>query len=62
MEAILIAVVNPASNKSSGTFAGAKKVFQEENEKSEGDTDTKLERIRAALEKIESRLTQIERK
>jgi hypothetical protein len=57
MEALLIAVINPGQNKQSGTFAGAKKVFQVPHDEAEGDIDTKVGRLMAKLELIEALLT-----
>jgi hypothetical protein len=56
MEALLIAVINPGSNKQGGTFVGATQVFQVPNEHAEGDVDTKLGRLMAKLEEIDKRL------
>lgn len=59
LEAVLIAVVNPGSNKQSGTFSGAKQVFQVPHEKAEGDFDTKLARLMKKLEDIEKLITPV---
>lgn len=59
LEAILIAVTNPGSNKQSGTFGGATKVFQVPHDLAEGDLDTKLGRIMAKLEEIEAKVTPV---
>jgi hypothetical protein len=45
LEAITIAIINPGFNKQSGTFTGATQVYQVPHERSEGDIETKLERL-----------------
>jgi hypothetical protein len=68
LEAVLISVTNPGSNKQSGTFSGAIQVFQVPHADAEGNYDTKLGRIMAKLEEIEANLghrrmaSQLERK
>jgi hypothetical protein len=54
LEAVLIAIVNPGSNKQSGAFKGAIQVFQIPDENSEGDVDTKFARVMKRLEEIEA--------
>lgn len=52
LEAISIAIINPGFNRQNGTFAGATQVFQMPHERSEGDLETKLERLRLQIEMI----------
>ena len=49
LEAISIAIVNPGFNKQSGTFGGAKQVFQVPHDDAEGDLETKLDKISELL-------------
>jgi hypothetical protein len=56
LEAILIAAVNPGSNRQNGSFANAVQVFQVPDEDAEGDTDTNLARILERLEALGSRI------
>jgi hypothetical protein len=53
MEAVLISVTNPGSNKQNGTFANAAQVFQVPDLKAEGDLDTKMERLSTKLDGLE---------
>jgi hypothetical protein len=53
LEAIAIAIINPGLNKQSGTFGGAKQVFQVPHERAEGNLETKLARIADQLSRIE---------
>ena len=53
LEAITIAIINPGFNKQSGTFVGAKQVFQEPHKKSEGDLETKLFRISEQIKELQ---------
>lgn len=52
LEAIVIAIINPGFNRQSGTFAGAKQVFQVAHKRSEGDLETKINRLSANLEAL----------
>ncbi|MCX5493917.1 GIY-YIG nuclease family protein [Kaistia dalseonensis] len=57
LEAVLIAVTNPGFNKQSGTFRDAIQVFQVPHKNAEGDIVTKLGRLMAKLEEIETKVT-----
>lgn len=52
LEAISIAIINPGFNRQNGTFADATQFFQMPHERSEGDLETKLERLRLQIEMI----------
>jgi hypothetical protein len=52
LEAIVIAIVNPGFNKQSGAFGVATPVYQVPHEESDGDVETKLERILAKLKSL----------
>jgi len=56
LEAITIAAINPGFNRQNGTFSGATQVFQVPHERSEGDVETKLARLSAQLEEMQSLL------
>jgi len=45
LEAISIAIINPGFNRQSGTFAHATQVYQVSHPDSQGDVETKLERL-----------------
>ena len=52
LEAVSISIINPGSNKQSGTFVGATQVFQVPHEASEGDLETKLARLSEQISAI----------
>ena len=54
LEAVLIAVTNPGSNKQSGAFKNAKQVYQISHTEADGDVDVKLERITKKMDDLES--------
>jgi len=56
LEAITIAIINPAFNRKSGTFANAKEVDQVPHERSDGGLETKLSRIAEDIELIKRKL------
>ncbi len=51
IEAIAIAIINPGFNRQSGTFADAQQVFQQADDRSVGDLETKIDRLTALLER-----------
>lgn len=51
LEAVAIAIINPGFNKQSGTFDGAAQVFQQADDRSVGDLETKIDRLAAMLER-----------
>ncbi len=53
LEAVLIAVINPGSNRQGGAFHGATQVFQVPHDLSDGDIETKLGRVLDALKRLE---------
>ena len=55
LEAISIAIINPGFNKQSGTFQGAKQVFQVPHGDAEGDLETKLDAITEMLSELKSK-------
>ena len=52
LEAVTIAIINPGFNKQSGTFKGAKQVFQAPHNDSVGNLETRLSRIEEKLEEL----------
>ena len=55
LEAVTIAIINPGFNKQSGTFKGAKQVFQVPHDKSEGSLETKIFRIAKQIKELKNR-------
>ena len=55
LEALLIAVTDPGSNKQSGTFGGAMQFFQAIHSEAEGDLNAKITRVTVQLEELRAR-------
>ena len=56
LEAVAIAAINPGFNKQSGTFSGAKQVYQIPHDKSEGGIDTKINRLTDVIMSLQGKL------
>ncbi len=56
LEAVSISIVNPGFNKQSGTFKGAKQVFQVPHKDADGDIETKLAYLTELLGGIKAKV------
>lgn len=54
LEAVAIAIINPGFNRQSGTFANAEQVYQVPHEQAEGNLETKIIRLAARIEELNS--------